>query len=113
MAHSTATPEATAIDIQKYEYRTWRLGSAANARFIHVELCETSDSLKFIRSYERYIEKTISNRDGFFSAIFLMLYILQLVLQLLNKTFLQHSFYHKTVDQAYDKSSRLYYFYYL
>ncbi|KXY33251.1 hypothetical protein AT269_13475 [Bacillus cereus] len=30
------------------------------------------------------------------------LYIQQLVLQLLNKTFLQHLFYHRTVDQAYD-----------
>lgn len=81
VAHSTATPEAPAINIQKYESRTWRsafvhyavdwnekiqiasakyrawgAGSAANARFIHVELCETSDSLKFKRSYERYVE---------------------------------------------------------
>ncbi|PGO26429.1 N-acetylmuramoyl-L-alanine amidase [Bacillus cereus] len=81
VAHSTATPEAPAINIQKYESRTWRsafvhyavdwdekiqiastkyrawgAGPAANARFVHVELCETSDSLKFKRSYERYVE---------------------------------------------------------
>ncbi|EJQ69051.1 hypothetical protein IG7_03396 [Bacillus cereus HuA2-4] len=81
VAHSTATPEAPAINIQKYESRTWRsafvhyavdwdekiqiastkyrawgAGSAANARFVHVELCETSDPVKFKRSYERYVE---------------------------------------------------------
>lgn len=81
VAHSTATPEAPAINIQKYESRTWRsafvhyavdwdgkiqiastkhqawgAGPAANARFVHVELCETSDPLKFKRSYEKYIE---------------------------------------------------------
>ena len=81
VAHSTATPEAPAINIQKYESRTWRsafvhyavdwnekiqiastkyrawgAGPAANTRFVHVELCETSDSLKFKRSYERYVE---------------------------------------------------------
>ncbi|HDR6758304.1 N-acetylmuramoyl-L-alanine amidase [Bacillus cereus group sp. MYBK249-1] len=81
VAHSTATPEAPAINIQKYESRTWRsafvhyavdwdgkiqiastkhqawgAGPAANARFVHVELCETSDPLKFKRSYEKYVE---------------------------------------------------------
>lgn len=81
VAHSTATPEAPAINIQKYESRTWRsafvhyavdwdekiqiattkyrawgAGPAANVRFVHVELCETSNSLKFKRSYERYVE---------------------------------------------------------
>ncbi|WP_033716124.1 N-acetylmuramoyl-L-alanine amidase [Bacillus mycoides] len=81
VAHSTATPEAPAINIQKYESRTWRAafvhyavdwdekiqiastkyrawgaGSAANARFVHVELCETSDPMKFKRSYEQYVE---------------------------------------------------------
>ncbi|EMA6345054.1 N-acetylmuramoyl-L-alanine amidase [Bacillus cytotoxicus] len=81
VAHSTATPEAPAINIQKYESRTWRsafvhyavdwnekiqiastkyrawgAGPAANARFVHVELCETSDAMKFKRSYERYVE---------------------------------------------------------
>ncbi|PEP28556.1 N-acetylmuramoyl-L-alanine amidase [Bacillus wiedmannii] len=81
VAHSTATPEAPAINIQKYESRTWRsafvhyavdwdekiqiastkyrawgAGPAANARFVHIELCETSDSMKFKRSYERYVE---------------------------------------------------------
>ncbi|OOR27572.1 N-acetylmuramoyl-L-alanine amidase [Bacillus wiedmannii] len=81
VAHSTATPEAPAINIQKYESRTWRsafvhyavdwdekiqiastkyrawgAGPAANARFVHIELCETSDPVKFKRSYERYVE---------------------------------------------------------
>ncbi|MRB97776.1 N-acetylmuramoyl-L-alanine amidase [Bacillus cereus] len=81
VAHSTATREAPAINIQKYESRTWRsafvhyavdwdekvqisstkyrvwgAGPAANARFVHVELCETSDPMKFKRSYERYVE---------------------------------------------------------
>ncbi|WP_439875939.1 N-acetylmuramoyl-L-alanine amidase [Bacillus mycoides] len=81
VAHSTATPEAPAINIQKYESRTWRsafvhyavdwdekiqiastkyrawgAGPAANARFVHIELCETSDPIKFKRSYERYVE---------------------------------------------------------
>ena len=31
-------------------------GPAANTRFVHVELCETSDSSKFKRSYERYVK---------------------------------------------------------
>lgn len=81
VAHSTATPEAPAINIQKYETRTWRsafvhyatdwdeniqiastkyrawgAGPSANSRFVHVELCETSDPVKFKRSYERYVK---------------------------------------------------------
>ncbi|MGH0792048.1 N-acetylmuramoyl-L-alanine amidase [Bacillus cereus] len=80
VAHSTATPEAPAINIQKYESRTWRnafvhyavdwdetiqiastnyiaygAGPAANQRFVHVELCETADYTKFKRSYEKYV----------------------------------------------------------
>ncbi|WP_144497402.1 N-acetylmuramoyl-L-alanine amidase [Bacillus toyonensis] len=81
VAHSTATPEAPAINIQKYESRTWRNafvhyavdwnetiqiadtkyiayggGPAANKRFVHVELCETADYTKFKRSYEKYVK---------------------------------------------------------
>ncbi|MED1269603.1 N-acetylmuramoyl-L-alanine amidase [Bacillus mycoides] len=81
VAHSIATPEAPAINIQKYESRTWRVafvhyavdwdekiqiastkyqaggaGPVANARFVHVELCETCDPMKFKRSYEKYVE---------------------------------------------------------
>ncbi|WP_144518673.1 N-acetylmuramoyl-L-alanine amidase [Bacillus thuringiensis] len=81
VAHSTATPEAPAINIQRYETRTWRnafvhyavdwnesiqiadtkyiaygAGSAANKRFVHVELCETADYAKFKRSYEKYVK---------------------------------------------------------
>ncbi|WP_141531060.1 N-acetylmuramoyl-L-alanine amidase, partial [Bacillus thuringiensis] len=80
-AHSTATPEAPAINIQRYETRTWRnafvhyavdwnetiqiadtkyiaygAGPAANKRFVHVELCETADYAKFKRSYEKYVK---------------------------------------------------------
>ena len=81
VAHSTATPEAPAINIQRYESRTWRSafvhyavdwnetiqiadtkyiayggGPAANKRFVHVELCETADYDKFKRSYEKYVK---------------------------------------------------------
>ncbi|MBC6974867.1 N-acetylmuramoyl-L-alanine amidase [Bacillus sp. Xin] len=80
-AHSTATPEAPAINIQKYETRTWRnafvhyavdwnetiqiadtkyitygAGPSANKRFVHVELCETRDYKKFKRSYDKYVK---------------------------------------------------------
>ncbi|MGH0945625.1 N-acetylmuramoyl-L-alanine amidase [Bacillus mycoides] len=81
VAHSTATPEAPAINIQKYESRTWPAafvhyavdwdetiqiadtkykaygaGPSANARFVHIELCETADYKKFKRSYEKYVK---------------------------------------------------------
>ncbi|PEV74748.1 peptidoglycan recognition protein family protein, partial [Bacillus cereus] len=81
VAHSTATPEAPAINIQKYESRTWRnafvhyavdwnetiqiadtkyiaygAGPGGNDRFVHVELCETADYDKFKRSYEKYVK---------------------------------------------------------
>ncbi len=81
VAHSTATPEAPAINIQKYETRTWRsafvhyavdwnetiqiadtkyiaygAGPNANSRFVHVELCETADYDKFKRSYDKYVK---------------------------------------------------------
>ena len=75
VAHSTATPEAPAINIRNYEARTWRsafvhyatdwdetiqiaspkyqawgAGPATNKRFVHVELCETADYTKFKRA---------------------------------------------------------------
>lgn len=81
VAHSTATPEAPAINIRNYEARTWRnafvhyavdwnetiqiadtkyvaygAGPAANKRFVHVELSETSNPDKFKSSYERYVK---------------------------------------------------------
>ncbi|HHT7155580.1 N-acetylmuramoyl-L-alanine amidase [Bacillus thuringiensis] len=81
VAHSTATPEAPAINIRNYEARTWRsafvhyatdwdetiqiastkyqawgAGPAANKRFVHVELSETSDPIRFKKSYERYVK---------------------------------------------------------
>ncbi|MDA2634968.1 N-acetylmuramoyl-L-alanine amidase [Bacillus cereus] len=80
VAHSTATPEAPAINIQRYETRTWRnafvhyavdwnetiqiadtkyiaygAGPEANKRFVHVELCETADFIKFKQAYEKYV----------------------------------------------------------
>ncbi|WP_412675559.1 N-acetylmuramoyl-L-alanine amidase [Bacillus mycoides] len=90
IAHSTATPEAPAINIRNYEARTWRsafvhyatdwdetiqiastkyqawgAGPAANKRFVHVELSETSNPAKFKSSYERYVKllaKILKNR---------------------------------------------------
>ncbi|MGY6667654.1 N-acetylmuramoyl-L-alanine amidase [Bacillus cereus] len=81
VAHSTATPEAPAINIRNYEARTWRnafvhfavdwnetiqiadtkyvaygAGSAANKRFVHVELSESSNPAKFKSSYDRYVK---------------------------------------------------------
>ncbi|WP_042891461.1 N-acetylmuramoyl-L-alanine amidase [Bacillus cereus] len=81
VAHSTATPEAPAINIQKYESRTWRnafvhyavdwdetiqiadtkyiaygAGPGGNNRFVHVELCETANYDKFKRSYDKYVK---------------------------------------------------------
>ncbi|OUB18518.1 N-acetylmuramoyl-L-alanine amidase [Bacillus thuringiensis serovar yunnanensis] len=81
VAHSTATPEAPAINIQKYESRTWTnafvhyavdwdetiqiadtkyiaygAGPGGNKRFVHVELCETADYTKFKRSYDKYVK---------------------------------------------------------
>ncbi|PGZ96928.1 N-acetylmuramoyl-L-alanine amidase [Bacillus pseudomycoides] len=81
VAHSTATPEAPAINIQRYESRTWQnafvhyavdwnetiqiadtkyaaygAGQYANKRFVHVELCETADYDKFRASYDKYVK---------------------------------------------------------
>ncbi|MCU4843724.1 peptidoglycan recognition protein family protein [Bacillus cereus] len=81
VAHSTATPEAPAINIRNYEARTWRsafvhyatdwdetiqiadtkyiaygAGPGANKRFVHVELCETANYDKFKRSYDKYVK---------------------------------------------------------
>lgn len=80
VAHSTATPEAPAINIRNFEARTWKnafvhyavdwneiihiaqdeymaygAGPRANPRFVHVELCETSNRSKFLESYKRYV----------------------------------------------------------
>lgn len=81
VAHSTATPEAPAINIRNYEARTWHnafvhfavdwnetiqiadtkyiaygAGPAANKRFVHVELSESSNPAKFKSSYDRYVK---------------------------------------------------------
>ncbi|EJQ32386.1 hypothetical protein IEC_05398 [Bacillus toyonensis] len=39
-----------------YVTMTSRIIWVTNTRFVHVKLCETSDSLKFKRFYERYVE---------------------------------------------------------
>lgn len=79
VAHSTADPEATAMNIHNFEVRNWQnafvqyvvdwsqiiyqastsyicygAGHTANQRFVSVELCETSDPNKFNESYARY-----------------------------------------------------------
>jgi N-acetylmuramoyl-L-alanine amidase CwlA len=78
--HSTDTPEATDEAERNYEaghwqnafvqffvdwdsitqvadtdYTAWGAGPNANPRFVHIELCETSDPAKFKASYDRYI----------------------------------------------------------
>lgn len=82
VAHSTATPEASAeaeasyfarnwkarrafvhffvdwdsiVQTADIDYRAWGAGEEANDRFVHVELCETSDRDKFQESYKRYV----------------------------------------------------------
>lgn len=37
------------------DYKAWGAGSKANPRYVHVELCETSDPKKFAESYKRYV----------------------------------------------------------
>ena len=38
-----------------FEYAAWGAGPAANARFVHVELCQTRDAAKFREAYTRYV----------------------------------------------------------
>jgi N-acetylmuramoyl-L-alanine amidase CwlA len=79
VAHSTATPEATAVSERTFEsthyneafvhffvdwtsivqvadtnYLSYNSGPQGNARFVGVELCETKDPAKFKESYARY-----------------------------------------------------------
>jgi len=81
VAHSTATPEASAETESAYfhrewdnrgafvhyfvdwdsivqtastDYKAWGAGKG-NPRYVHVELCETSNHAKFIDSYHRYV----------------------------------------------------------
>jgi N-acetylmuramoyl-L-alanine amidase CwlA len=80
IAHSTATPEATAKREHDYEqenwnkgfvhffvdwneivqvadtkYSCWGCGAIGNPRFVQVEFCETRDTAKFKASYDRYV----------------------------------------------------------
>lgn len=80
VAHSTATPNATAENERTYEvnnwqnafvhffvdwtsiiqvadtkYICWGAGSIANQRYVQIELCETSDPALFQQSYDRYV----------------------------------------------------------
>lgn len=79
VAHSTATPNATAGAERNYElthyneafvhffvdwtsivqtapveYLSWNCGPQGNSRFVGVELCETADPTLFAQSYARY-----------------------------------------------------------
>jgi N-acetylmuramoyl-L-alanine amidase len=79
VAHSTATPDATAgaervfesthytsafvhffvdwtqiLQVADMNYLSWGAGPGANPRFVNVELCESSDPAKFKESYARY-----------------------------------------------------------
>ncbi|MEC2463664.1 N-acetylmuramoyl-L-alanine amidase, partial [Bacillus cereus] len=51
-----ATDWDETIQIASTKYQAWGAGPAANKRFVHVELSETSDSIKFKKSYERYVK---------------------------------------------------------
>ncbi|PGY40031.1 peptidoglycan recognition protein family protein, partial [Bacillus thuringiensis] len=44
------------IQIADTNYIAYGAGTAANKRFVHVELCETADYAKFKRSYEKYVK---------------------------------------------------------
>ena len=82
VAHSTATPGASAeaeaayfsrnwkdrkafvhyfvdwdsiVQTADIDYRAWGAGPTANDRYVHVELCETHDRKKFQESYKRYV----------------------------------------------------------
>lgn len=41
--------------IASVNYRAWAAGKKANDRYIHVELCQTTDKDKFWSSYRRYV----------------------------------------------------------
>ncbi|PHA02566.1 N-acetylmuramoyl-L-alanine amidase, partial [Bacillus wiedmannii] len=51
-----ATDWDETIQIASTKYQAWGAGPAANKRFVHVELSETSDPIKFKKSYERYVK---------------------------------------------------------
>jgi N-acetylmuramoyl-L-alanine amidase CwlA len=36
-------------------YKAWGAGKTANARYVHVELCQTKDHTQFKESYKRYV----------------------------------------------------------
>jgi N-acetylmuramoyl-L-alanine amidase len=36
-------------------YKAWGAGPTANARYVHVELCQTKDHVQFQESYKRYV----------------------------------------------------------
>ncbi|MDA2242098.1 N-acetylmuramoyl-L-alanine amidase, partial [Bacillus cereus group sp. Bc222] len=44
------------IQIADTKYIAYGAGPGANKRFVHVELCETSDYEKFKRSYDKYVK---------------------------------------------------------
>jgi outer membrane biosynthesis protein TonB len=79
VAHSTASPNSTAagnanfeagtwnnafvhffvdwtsiIQVADTQYKAWGAGAVANARYVHIELCEPSDANQFKEAYARY-----------------------------------------------------------
>lgn len=81
VSHSTATPEASDENEDRYSHNNWNKVNAfphvycdwdsitqvadfnyqawgagnGNPRYVHVELCETKDPDKFVESYKRYV----------------------------------------------------------
>lgn len=51
-----ATDWDETIQIASIKYQAWGVGPAANKRFFHIELSETSNSNKFKKLYERYVK---------------------------------------------------------
>lgn len=42
------------IQVADTNYKAWGAGSVANDRFVHVELCQSRDKQKFLKSYKKY-----------------------------------------------------------
>lgn len=44
----------TILNVADINYKAWGAGYPANMKFVHVELCETKDPVKFKESYDRW-----------------------------------------------------------
>jgi peptidoglycan hydrolase-like protein with peptidoglycan-binding domain len=47
--------EQCIIQTADTNYRAWGAGKVANARYVHVELCQTRDRSRFLEAYKRYV----------------------------------------------------------